>query len=167
MGDWWAPVVQARTQHADLLPQRVWALRKNGHRATVERRAVPGVAAELVLSVDGELRRARLYRAHEQAELSGAIADTRARFEAKGWANVDDTERAELIAALHESATFAESLLDLNERLLDALTTGENRPDAEELEYLRAGLSRWREQLATLRHRINTLTIEPPTEGMQ
>jgi hypothetical protein len=30
-----------------------------------------------VLTVDGELRRTRLYRAHEQAELSGAFADTR------------------------------------------------------------------------------------------
>jgi hypothetical protein len=28
--------------------------------------------------------------------------------------NVDDTERAELIAALHQATTFAESLLDLN-----------------------------------------------------
>jgi hypothetical protein len=64
---------------------------------------------------------------------------------------VDKTERAELIAALHKAATFGEGLLDLNERLLAALTTGVNRPDAEELEYLRAGLSRWREQLATLR----------------
>ena len=33
---------------------------------------------------DGEWRRMRLFRAHEQAELSGAIADTRATFEAKG-----------------------------------------------------------------------------------
>jgi hypothetical protein len=64
--------------------------------------------------------------------------------------NVDDTERAELIAALHQAATFAEGLLDLNERLLDALASGENRPDSEELDYLRAGLSRWREQLAAL-----------------
>ena len=47
--------------------------------------AVPGVGAEIVLTVDGELRRTRLYRAHEQAELSGAIADTRAMFEGKGW----------------------------------------------------------------------------------
>jgi hypothetical protein len=37
---------------------------------------------------------------------------------------LDEIERAELIAALHQSATFAEGLLDLNERLLDALTTG-------------------------------------------
>ena len=79
-------MVRARTQRADLLPQRIWALCKDGHQATVDLRAVPGVGAELVLSVNGELRRARLYRAHEQAELSGAIADTRATFEAKGWA---------------------------------------------------------------------------------
>ena len=82
--DWWARVVQARTRHDDLLPQRVWALRKDGHEVAIDLRAVPGVGAELVLSVDGELRRTRLYRAHEQAELSGAIADTRAIFEAKG-----------------------------------------------------------------------------------
>ena len=80
--------------------------------------------------------------------------------------NVDETERAELIAALHQAATFAEALLDLNTRLLDALTTGENRPESEELDHLRAGLSRWREQLATLRLRIAGLTIEPP-ERMQ
>jgi hypothetical protein len=63
---------------------------------------------------------------------------------------------------LHQAATFGEGLLDLNERLLDALTTGENRPDAKELEYLRAGLARWREQMAMLRQRIHGLTIEPP-----
>jgi hypothetical protein len=82
---WWARVVQARTQRDDLLPQRVWALRKDGHEIAIDLRAVPGIGAELVLSVNGELRRARLYRAHEQAELSGAIADTRATFETKGW----------------------------------------------------------------------------------
>jgi hypothetical protein len=87
-------------------------------------------------------------------------------FEAKLGVNVDETERAELIAVLHQAATFGEGLLDLNERLLDALATGTNRPDAEELEYLRAGLARWREQVATLRQRINGLTIEPP-ERMQ
>jgi hypothetical protein len=82
---WWARVVQARTHHDDLLPQRVWALRKDGHEAAIDLRAVPGIGAELVLTVDGELRKARLYRAHEQAELSGAIADTLATFEARGW----------------------------------------------------------------------------------
>ena len=33
--------------------------------------------AELVLCVDGELRKTRLFRSHEQAELVGALADTR------------------------------------------------------------------------------------------
>jgi hypothetical protein len=75
---------------------------------------------------------------------------------------MNDPERAELIAALQQSTTFAESLLDLNERLLDALTTGASRPDAEELEYLRAGLARWREQVERLRQCINGLTVEPP-----
>ena len=28
--DEWARVVQAHTRHADLLPQRVWAIRKDG-----------------------------------------------------------------------------------------------------------------------------------------
>jgi hypothetical protein len=52
--------------------------------------------------------------------------------------NVDETERPELIAALLQAATFGEALLDLNERLLDALATGANRSDAEQLEYLRS-----------------------------
>jgi hypothetical protein len=79
-------VVQARTRHDDLLQQRVWTLRKGSREATIDLRAVPGVGAEIVLTVDGELRRTRLYRAHEQAELSGAIAETPATFEEKGWA---------------------------------------------------------------------------------
>jgi hypothetical protein len=49
-------------------------------------KAVPGIAAEIVFTVDGELRKTRLFRSHEQAELVGAIADTRATFEGKGWA---------------------------------------------------------------------------------
>jgi hypothetical protein len=47
---------------------------------------VPGIGAEIVLTVDGELRKTRLFRPHEQAELVGAIADTRTMFEGKGWA---------------------------------------------------------------------------------
>ena len=84
--DWWARVVQARTEHDDRLPRRVWTLRKGTSEAAIDLRAVSGIGAEIVLTVDGELRRTRLYRAHEQAELSSAIADTRATFEAKGWA---------------------------------------------------------------------------------
>jgi hypothetical protein len=38
---------------------------------------VPGIGVEIVLTVDGELRKTRLFRSHEQAELVGAIAETR------------------------------------------------------------------------------------------
>ena len=55
------------------------------HEAAIDLRAVPGVGAEIELTVDGEMRRTRLFRAHKQAELFGAIADTRATFETKGW----------------------------------------------------------------------------------
>jgi hypothetical protein len=48
-------------------------------------RAVPGISAEIVLAVDGEWLKTRLFRSHEQAELVSAVADTRALFEAKEW----------------------------------------------------------------------------------
>ena len=53
----------------------------------------------------------------------------RRRTRRKDGVNVDETELAELIAALHQAATFGEGLLDLNEQLLDALTNGANRPE--------------------------------------
>jgi hypothetical protein len=46
-------------------------------------KAVPGIDAEVVLTVDGEMRRTRLFRSHEQTELVGAIADTRAMSDRK------------------------------------------------------------------------------------
>ena len=84
--DWWARVVQARRAREDLLPKRGWTLRKGAHEAAINVRAVPGIGAEIVLTVDGEWRRTRLFRSHEQAELVGTIADTRAMFEERGWA---------------------------------------------------------------------------------
>jgi hypothetical protein len=52
---------------------------------------------------------------------------------------MDETERPELIAALHQCVAFADGMLALNERLLDALSPGANLPNAEEIEYMRAG----------------------------
>ena len=49
---------------------------------------MPGIGAEIVLTVDGELRKTCLFRSHEQAELVGAIADTRAMFDGKEWPDV-------------------------------------------------------------------------------
>jgi hypothetical protein len=77
-----ARVVQARTGHDDLPSPRV-GVRKDGHEAAINVRPVPGIGAEIVLPVDGEQRRTRLFRSHEQAELVGAIADTRTMFEGK------------------------------------------------------------------------------------
>ena len=39
----------------------------------IDLKAVPGIGAEIVLTVDGEWRKTRLFRSHEQAELVGAI----------------------------------------------------------------------------------------------
>jgi hypothetical protein len=83
---WWARVVQARTERDDLRPKRVWVLRKDGREAAIAVKAVPGVGAEIVLSVDGQWRKTRLFGSHGHAELVGATADTRTAFEAKGWA---------------------------------------------------------------------------------
>ena len=84
--DGWERVVQARTERDDLRPKRVWVLRKDGREAAIDVKAVPGIGAEIVLTVNGEMRKTRLFRSHEQAEMVGAIADTRAMFEGKGWA---------------------------------------------------------------------------------
>jgi hypothetical protein len=35
----------------DLRPQRVWTLRKDGHEAVIDLKAVPGVDAAIVLTV--------------------------------------------------------------------------------------------------------------------
>jgi hypothetical protein len=81
---------------------------------------------------------------------------------------MDDTERAELIAALHPAATFAEALLDLNERLLNVLASGENRPDCEELEYLRAGLvapAQVPERLARVQVGVRSASTNAVIEG--
>ena len=85
--DWWARVVQApHEEGCRPAPAACVDAPQGRARGHLDLRAVPGVGAEIILTVDGEMRRTRLYCAHEQAELSGAIADTRAMFEAKGWA---------------------------------------------------------------------------------
>jgi hypothetical protein len=50
-----------------LRPQRVWTRHKGEHAAAIDLKAVPGIAAEVVLTVDGDMRKTRLFRSHEQA----------------------------------------------------------------------------------------------------
>jgi hypothetical protein len=62
----------------------VWALHKGGHAAAIDVKEVSAIGAEIVHTVDGEMRKTHLFRSHEQAELAGAIADTRTMFEGTG-----------------------------------------------------------------------------------
>jgi hypothetical protein len=64
----------------------VWTWHNGGNAAEIDLKAEPGIGAEIVLAVNGEMRKTRLFRSHQQAELVGAIADTRAMFEGNGWA---------------------------------------------------------------------------------
>jgi predicted flap endonuclease-1-like 5' DNA nuclease len=82
---WWARVVQTRTERDDPRPQRVLDAAQGRARRRDDLKAVPGIGAEIVLTVDGELRKTPLFRSHQQAELVAAIADTRTAFEGKGW----------------------------------------------------------------------------------
>ena len=59
---------------------------------------------------------------------------------------MDDTETRRVDRCFTPGSYVRSRTAGSNERLLDALATGESRPDAEELEYLRAGLS-WRAAL--------------------
>ena len=83
---WWARVVQARTEHDGFDARQLWTLHKGTSEAAIVLQR--GARRRRRDRADGGRRAAahRLYRSHEQAELFGAIADTRAAFEEKGWA---------------------------------------------------------------------------------
>jgi hypothetical protein len=84
---WWAKVKHAREQRASahVTSEPAWQLTKAGHTAGLELRHVGTIGTEIVLLVDGELVKSRLYRSHEQAELAAAIVSTRERFQLNGW----------------------------------------------------------------------------------
>jgi hypothetical protein len=144
--DCWARVVEARTKRERLMPQRVWTLHKGEHAAVIDVKAGAGHRCG--------------NRAHGRQEWLVWWSSTRSK--RKGGVSIDETKRAELIAALHQTATFGEGLLNQSERLINALVTGENRPDAEgdRLHARKAG--RWREQMTGLWQRIAGMTMERP-----
>lgn len=76
---WWARVVKARTERADLMPQRVWALRKDGHQAAIDVRRYPASVRKTCSRLTASPLWTRLFRGHQQDELSGAIANRRPR----------------------------------------------------------------------------------------
>ena len=65
---------------------RLWTLRRSRHEATLDLRTVPAMGPELLLSVDGDVRRSRLYRPGEGHTLARSIIAIRELFAAKGWA---------------------------------------------------------------------------------
>jgi hypothetical protein len=51
--------------------QRVWTLRKSGHEAAIDLRAVPGVGAEIVLTLEWRAPGARIARTSRRSCLAG------------------------------------------------------------------------------------------------
>lgn len=85
--DWWA-TVKTKPKSASQPPRpsgRVLTLHHGQHIASLDLRLVENLGAELVLSVNGQLRRARFYRRQQVLELLDAIADTDEKLRAKGW----------------------------------------------------------------------------------
>jgi hypothetical protein len=62
------------------LSGRVWTLRHGQHRADLDLRLIDGYGAEIVLSVNGELRRGRLYHRTRVLAMLDAIVLTESRF---------------------------------------------------------------------------------------
>jgi len=75
---------------------------------------------------------------------------------------MDDSDRAELIAALHRVTEFAEGLLRQTELLLSAWESN-LRPSTAQLKEIRTNVELWREQALILRTRLASMTLEPPS----
>ena len=85
--DWWATVKQPVQPKAVPAREtgRVLTLHKGTHEAALDLRTVPAIGHELILSVDGEWRRMRVFRRQQPLELVDAIAATEASLTARGW----------------------------------------------------------------------------------
>jgi hypothetical protein len=83
--DWWdraklpprPPPIEIRTR------ERLCTLRKGQHQIAVEKRDVPTMGEELILSVNSEWRRMRVFRLLPL--LAAAVAMTVTRLEMRGW----------------------------------------------------------------------------------
>ena len=64
-------------------------VRHGTHEAALDLRLVSGLGAEIVLSIDNELRRARFYWRTQMLEMPAAIMATETNLATRGWANAD------------------------------------------------------------------------------
>lgn len=71
-----------------------------------------------------------------------------------------DTDRDELITAMHQMAVMVDGLLDLTERLAESLKSGD-RPSPEQIDDLQDRAALWRQQHDRVRQRLASATVEP------
>jgi hypothetical protein len=62
----------------------ICTLRKDEHHVVLEKRDVPAMGEELILSVNGHWRGMRVFKPHGPV-LRDAVAETVMRLEARGW----------------------------------------------------------------------------------
>jgi hypothetical protein len=72
---------------------RVLTVHRNRHEAALGVRTMPGRGHELLLSVDGEWRRTRMFRCRQPLEMLDAIATIEAGLTARGWEGVPVRKR--------------------------------------------------------------------------
>jgi hypothetical protein len=62
-------------------------MQHGAHEAALDLRLVPGLGAEIVLSIDNEFRRARFYWRTQALEMLDAVSATERNFASRGWRN--------------------------------------------------------------------------------
>jgi hypothetical protein len=84
--DWWNRAkLPPRPQPIEIRKrERLFELHRDAHVITLEKRDVPAMGEELILSVRGQWRRMRVFRSGGTL-LMLAAAETVARLEAQGW----------------------------------------------------------------------------------
>ena len=101
--EWWAASKRPATPTETLRRQsgRIWTVTRNDHHVSLDVRLIEFLGAEIVLSVNGELRRARFYHRLRVLDLIDAVIETERRLTAAGWLLQKDTnlmrERPETI----------------------------------------------------------------------
>jgi hypothetical protein len=65
--------------------ERLYELHKDAHEITLEKRAVPAMGEELILSVNGRWRRMRVFRSGRSPFVDEAIAATESWLAQSGW----------------------------------------------------------------------------------
>ena len=84
--EWWGRAKRPpRPQPIEIRKrERLCTLRKGEHEVTLEKRDITATGEELILSVNAEWRRMRVFRTQD-AMLSASVAETVKKLEALGW----------------------------------------------------------------------------------